>query len=187
MRRMLKRVVVLLPYVQEREPLAHHVEVNSLPAQLRTLGRDGLRSSESSKRVDSVRSFVFRNLRENIVVTHVNIGHVLSRPAHTALWPCVGETARLRARGRPFLDGASFHSTAAYSAERVLIPCCAVFFTVRCCFVSGHRERFLPQRDHVGNAMVIVCGSIVVIGRRGHLKLHHTQLTSHCLWRENTT
>ena len=98
--RMLESVLVLFSHVQERELVAHHVEVNPLPAQLCALGRDGLRSPESSRRVDG-EPFVFHNLREDLVLADVSICSSASRPSsslprHTALWPSLGETALSR-------------------------------------------------------------------------------------------
>ena len=69
---MLESVIVLFSHVQERGLVAHHVEVNPLPAQLRALGRGGLRSIESSRRVDG-EPFVFHNLREDLVLADVSI------------------------------------------------------------------------------------------------------------------
>ena len=104
--RMLESVVVLFSHVQEHELAAHHVEVNPLPAQLRALGRDGLRSLESSRRVDG-EPFAFHNLREDIVLADVSIcflpalllDAVLLCHSILLFGPVL---AKLRFRARPF-------------------------------------------------------------------------------------
>ena len=106
--RMLESVVVLFSHVQERDLVTHHVEVNPLPAQLRALGRDGLRSLETSSRVDG-EPFVFHNLREDLVLADVSICFLPALLLDTALL-CPGilysgpVSTKLRFRARPFLS-----------------------------------------------------------------------------------
>ena len=102
---MLECVVVLFLHVQKRELVAHQVEVNPLPAQLRALGCDGLRSLESSRRVDGA-PFVFHNLREDLVLADVSICFLPALLLDTTLH-CQGillfgpVLAKLRFRARP--------------------------------------------------------------------------------------
>ena len=182
---MLESAVVLLPHVQERELVAQHFEVNPLPAKVQALGRDGLRSPESSRRVDG-EPFVFHNIREDLALAHISIcflpALLLDAAFHCQVVLLFGPfLATLRFRASLFVDwyafscsGVILRSMAAYSFERVLIPASALDF-------SAHSSLSSARSSYCDSAwslclLTVSSHSVIISGnpcRRGCLKLCH--------------
>ena len=186
--RMLESVVVLFSHVQERELVAHHAEVNPLPAQLRALGRDGLRSLESSRRVDG-EPFVFHNLRENLVPADVSICFFqLCFPTRLffakAYCSLAQPLAKLRFRARPFRGLArvllflrlSQHGSVFFRVcldpclrallQRAQLLVFSEIVVLRFCLFCVFLDCFLPTRQSFRKPMRIVCESILVLRLR---------------------
>ena len=146
--RMLESVFVLFSHVQERELVAHHVEVNPLPAQLRALGRDGLRSLESfqARRRRTLR--LPQSSREPCTRRCQHLLPSSSASRHGSSLPRYCSLAQSRRNCAfalvPFVDwyafscsGVIFRSMAAYSFERVLIPASALCYSAHSSFSSA--------------------------------------------------
>ena len=162
------------PTCKNVSSVAHHVEVNPLPAQLRALGRDGLRSLESSRRVDGA-PFVFHNLREDLVLADASICFLPALLLDTALL-CQGILLLAQSWRNcafvlvPFVDwyafscsGVIFRSMAACSFERVLIPASALCFSAHS-FLSSARLSFCDSACSV-YFFTVSCHSAIISGK----------------------
>ena len=173
------KVWVLLSRVQERELVAHHVEVNPLPAQLRAFGRGGLRSLGSSMRVDG-EPFASHNLREDLVLGDVSICflpalllEVAFLCRDTLLFGQVLAERRFRARPfrglehvllcwrhLPHHGSVLLRAALCFSAHSSLSSARSSLCDSALCVVLV--DRVFPLVDHVGKLMRIVCESILV-------------------------